>query len=192
MRQTTQNNDQRLFARIKQGDEKAYEHLFKQYYVSLTAFANTFVHDLDMAEGIVQNVFVKLWEKRSQYEISSVKSYLMIAVRNGCHNELKRVKHERDFKSTVRMEDVIETTNYSDSGVMDLIAQVIELLPEQRRRIFKLNRLEGLKYREIAEKLSISPKTVEVQMGKALKFLRIRLLDLKKQVYCVDNNRSRY
>ncbi|GAF05144.1 RNA polymerase sigma-70 factor [Saccharicrinis fermentans] len=188
MRQsTTQNNDQRLFNRIKEGDEKAYEQLFKQYYVSLTAFANTLVHDLDMAESIVQNVFVKLWEKRRQYEITAVKSYLIIAVRNSCHNELKRVQHERDFKNTVCMEDVVEMVNYSDSGVMEHIAQVIELLPEQRRRIFKLNRLEGLKYREIAEKLSISPKTVEVQMGKALKFLRVHLLDLKKQVYYVDN-----
>ncbi|MGQ1787881.1 MULTISPECIES: RNA polymerase sigma-70 factor [unclassified Saccharicrinis] len=184
MRQKTgKYNDQLLFAQVKKGDEKAFEQIFRRYYVGLTAFAKTFVHDIDMSESVVQNVFVKLWEKRKQYEITSLKSYLMIAVRNSCHNEIKRVQHERDFKKAVQSEEAIETVNYPDSGAMERIAQTIERLPEQRKRIFKLNRLEGLKYREIAEKLNISPKTVETQMGKALKFLRENLLELKKQVY---------
>ena len=179
------NNDQITLALIKNGDKKAFEKMFKQYYVQLTAFAHTYMHDIDLAESIVQNVFVKLWEKRKQYEINSLKSYLMIAVRNSCHNELKRKQHERDLKLSVRPEDVIENANYSDSGTLDRINQTIEKLPEQRKRIFKLSRLEGLKYREIAEKLNISPKTVEAQMGKALKFLRENLLELKKQVYSI-------
>ncbi|WP_075591588.1 RNA polymerase sigma-70 factor [Labilibacter marinus] len=177
------NSAENLFGLIKQGDESAFEELFRLHYVSLTAFANSFMHDLDIAESIVQNVFVKLWEKRSKYEINSLKSYLMIAVRNSCHNELKRLQHERSYKKTITSEDVIAEVNYSDSGVMERISETINQLPEQRKRIFKLNRLEGLKYREIAERLNISPKTVEVQMGKALKFLRENLLELKKQVY---------
>ena len=179
------NNDQITFALIKNGDEEAFEKMFKQYYVQLTAFAHTYMHDIDLAESLVQNVFVKLWEKRKQYEINSLKSYLMIAVRNNCHNELKRKQHERDLKLSVRPDDIIENANYSDSGTLERINQTIEKLPEQRKRIFKLNRLDGLKYREIAEKLNISPKTVEAQMGKALKFLRENLLELKKQVYSI-------
>ena len=177
------HNGHNLFDQIKKGDERAFEQVFRAHYTSLTAFAHTFLHDIDLSESIVQNVFVKLWEKRKQYEISSLKSYLMIAVRNSCHNELKRIKSDRTYKSSLKNEDLVEMANFSDSGTMEKIAQTIEKLPEQRKRIFKLNRLDGLKYREIAEKLNISPKTVEIQMGKALKFLRENLLELKKQVY---------
>ncbi len=177
------NNDKFFFSRIKRGDKKAFEQLFKQHYVHLTAFANTLVHDLDLAESTVQNVFVKLWEKREKYDISSIKSYLLIAVRNSCHNELKRLQHQKSLNDLVLDEDMVETVNYSDFGAMEKISKTIDLLPEQRKKIFKLNRLEGLKYREIAEQLNISPKTVEIQMGKALKFLRDNLLELKKQVY---------
>ena len=177
------DSQQNLFSLIKKGNERAFEQVFKEHYANLTAFAHTYLHDFDLSESVVQNVFVKLWEKRKQYEVTSLKSYLIIAVRNSCHNELKRIKNERAYKRTVQTEALVEVANYSDSGTMEKIAQTIEKLPEQRKKIFKLNRLEGLKYREIAEKLNISPKTVEVQMGKALKFLRENLLELKKQVY---------
>ncbi|TLX74890.1 RNA polymerase sigma-70 factor [Labilibacter sediminis] len=178
------NMDENLiFNKIQNGDRDAFEHLFKTNYVHLVAFANTFMHDIDIAESLVQNVFVKLWDKRKQYQISSLKGYMMVAVRNSCQNEIKRQKHEKVFKQNIDRESIIEHVNYSDSRVMEKITEAINQLPEQRKRIFKLNRLEGLKYREIAERLNISPKTVEAQMGKALKFLRENLLELKKQVY---------
>ncbi len=175
--------DINIFDKIKNGDEKAFELVFKEHYLHLVAFANTFLHDIDNAENIVQNIFVKLWENRNQYKISSLKGYLMIAVRNSCNNELKRLHHERTFQKSIENDELVESINFSDSKVMDKISSIINQLPEQRKRIFKLNRLEGLKYREIATKLNISPKTVEVQMGKALKFLRENLIELKKQVY---------
>ena len=178
-----ENKDQLLFALIKKGDENAFEQMFRQYYVHLTALANKFLHDIDLSESIVQNVFVKLWEKRNQYDIKSLKSYLMIAVRNSCHNEIKRAKQVQVYKNNIPSDEIIQAVNYSDFGAMERINQTIDKLPEQRKKIFKLNRLEGLKYREIAERLNISPKTVEIQMGKALKFLRENLLELKKQVY---------
>ncbi len=172
-----------IFERIKDGDEKAFEQVFKENYLHLVAFANSFLHDIDNAENIVQNIFVKLWDNRKQYKISSIKGYLMIAVRNSCNNEIKRIYHERTYKHSIEHEELIDNIKFSDSLVMDKISTIINQLPEQRRKIFKLNRLEGLKYREIATKLNISPKTVEIQMGKALKFLRENLLELKKQVY---------
>ncbi|MCW3787702.1 RNA polymerase sigma-70 factor [Plebeiibacterium sediminum] len=175
--------DALVFEKIKNGDEKAFEKVFRDNYVHLVAFANTFLHDIDSAENIVQNIFVKLWENRKQYNISSIKGYLMISVRNSCNNEIKRIYHERTYQHSIENDEMIESINYSDSRVMDKISSIINQLPEQRKKIFKLNRLEGLKYREIAVKLNISPKTVEIQMGKALKFLRENLLELKKQVY---------
>ncbi len=177
------DNQTPIFERIKNGDERAYEQLFKENYVHLVAFANSFIHDIDNAENIVQNVFVKLWENRKQYNISSINGYLMIAVRNSCNNEIKRIQHERVYQKSIEHEELIDNIKFSDSRIMDRISAIINQLPEQRRKIFKLNRLEGLKYREIATKLNISPKTVEIQMGKALKFLRENLIELKKQVY---------
>ena len=174
-----------LFDLIKKGDEMAFELVFKEFYASLTAFAHTFLHDIYLSENIVQNVFIKLWEKRMQYEITSLKSYLFIAVRNSCNNELKRIKSERSYKNSLSQEEFIKSENYSDTRTLEEIINTIEKLPEQRKKIFKLSRLDGLKYREIADKLKISPKTVEVQMGKALKFLRENLLELKKQVYII-------
>jgi len=172
-----------LFEKIKNDDERAFEQAFKENYVHLVAFANSFLHDIDNAENIVQNIFVKLWENRKQYNISSLNGYLMIAVRNSCNNEIKRIHHERIYQQSIENEELIDNIKFSDSRIMDKISTIINQLPEQRRKIFKLNRLEGLKYREIATKLNISPKTVEIQMGKALKFLRENLVELKKQVY---------
>ncbi len=177
------NSNELLFEKIQNSDAKAFEQLFNMHYLHLVAFANTFLHDIDNAENIVQNIFVKLWENREEYKIQSITGYLMVAVRNSCHNEIKRQQHQRTYELNNDNQEIIEHVNYSDSGVMNKINAIINQLPEQRKKIFKLNRLEGLKYREIAEKLNISQKTVETQMGKALKFLRDNLLELKKQVY---------
>jgi RNA polymerase sigma-70 factor (ECF subfamily) len=183
LKENHNNANDILFEKIKSGDKKAFESLFKEHYLHLVAFANTFLHDMNNAENIVQNIFVKLWEKRKKYKISSIKGYLMVAVRNSCHNEIKRLQHEQNFMLSMKKTDAFEIVNYSDSRVMEKIENIINQLPEQRKRIFKLNRLEGLKYREIAARLNISPKTVEIQMGKALKFLREHLIEIKKQVY---------
>lgn len=179
------NTEQTIFERIQNDDYKAFETTFREHYVHLVAFANTILHDIENAENIVQETFVKLWENRKKYKISSLKGYLMVAVRNSCHNEIKRIKNQQKYQLSIAKEDTIQQFNYSDSRVMNKIIQIINQLPEQRKKIFKLNRLDGLKYREIAEKLNISPKTVEIQMGKALKFLRENLVELKKHVYSI-------
>jgi RNA polymerase sigma-70 factor (ECF subfamily) len=185
MQQCTSNkpDDNEIFFRIQEGDPLAFELVFKAYYIPMVGYANTILHDMDMAENIVQNVFVKLWENRTKYHIKNLKGYLLVAVRNSCNNEFKRIHHENEYQKQLDNNILTGTLNFSDSVVMDKINQVINQLPEQRKRIFKLSRLEGLKYREIAKKLNISPKTVEIQMGKALKFLREHLMELKKQVY---------
>ncbi len=176
-------NDLNLYKKIQTGDRIAFEILFKRYYVSMVAFANTFLHDLDNAENLVQETFVKLWENRRKYEIKSFKNYLLVAVRNSCQNDLKKNKKSVLYDNLNETGELAQQENYSDFKVINQINNVIEKLPEQRKKIFKLNRLDGLRYKEIADKLNISPKTVEVQMGKALKFLRTQLLELKKQVY---------
>jgi len=175
------SDDKELLLRLKNGDKNAFEEIFKKYYSSMVFFALNYLNDKDLSESIIQEVFVKLWEKRSLLEIRSLKGYLVVTVRNRCHNELKRQGVIRNYAKRKDLNDE-EWPEFSEQEYLKKIYSVIEELPPARKKILKLKLLDGLKYKEIAQKLSISPKTVEVQMGKALKYLRERLMPLKKQI----------
>lgn len=170
-----------LLMRLREGDKLAFEIIFKRYYAPMVLFALNYLHDKDRSESIVQDVFVKFWEKRFALEVSSLQGYLVVSVRNRCHNELKRQGVVRSYEKSVEP-DVAIWPQYQDMQSVEQINRIIEELPPRRKIIFKMSRIEGLRYKEIAEKLTISPKTVEVQMGKALKYLREKLLPLKKQL----------
>ncbi|WP_289054593.1 RNA polymerase sigma-70 factor [Carboxylicivirga marina] len=176
------NHDTLLLQKIKAGDEYAFELVFKNYYPHLVLLAQKYLGDKDLSESIVQSVFVKMWENRKTVEIRSLRGFLVVAVRNKCTNELKHRQVVREYeKVNVHKEEAV-WMSFNENVYLQKINNVIEELPEQRKRIFKMSRMDGLKYREIAEKLNISPKTVEVQMGKALKYLREQLQPLKKQL----------
>jgi RNA polymerase sigma-70 factor (ECF subfamily) len=167
---------------ITLGNMKAFETLFRQYYQMLCSFALKFVGDPDTAEEIVQDLFYTLWEKRMELQINtSVKSYLFTSVHNRC---LKFIQHQaveqkyRNYYLKQGSEIDTEPDNPANVGEMQqIIDQTLNSLPERCGRIFRLNRFEGLKYHEIAVKLSISVKTVEANMGKALRILRKNLRD---------------
>ncbi len=163
-------------------DKKAFEALFRGYFVKLCAFANKFTGDLDTSKEIVHDIFVSLWEKRDTIDPGkSLKSYLFASVHNRCLNYI------RDNKKFDRGDYLIEKIDneYQDipgegldeSELKKKIAKALDTLPGKCRQIFEMNRFEQLKYKEIAEKLDISVKTVETQMSKALKVLREQLKD---------------
>ncbi|MFH0761637.1 MAG: RNA polymerase sigma-70 factor [Bacteroidota bacterium] len=162
-------------------DLAGFENLFKMHYSRLCAYANLFLNDPDASEDIVQDVFLKLWKNRKELSISTtIQSYLFRAVRNGCMNMIDHILVREAYK-VVNEEEIrrAEQEPINETMVSELeqrIRETIELLPEERRKIFLLSRFEGLKYREIADKLNISVKTVENQMYQALRFLRERLV----------------
>ncbi len=165
---------------ISLGDLKAYEILFRQYYQMLCNYSLRFVNDPDVAEEIVQDLFYTLWEKRMDIQIStSIKSYLFSAVHNRCLKFIEHRNVEQRYRSYyLQHESEIDSEPYDSANVSEMqqiIHQTLDSLPERCGRIFRLNRFEGLKYHEIAEKLSISVKTVEANMGRALKLLRKNL-----------------
>ncbi|MBX2974377.1 MAG: RNA polymerase sigma-70 factor [Flavobacteriales bacterium] len=168
------------FAPIAAGDRNAFEALFKLHYRPLCAFAIQYVKDADRAEDLVQDLFFRLWMDRERTKVTiSLKSYLFQAVRNRCLNALNAQGRVRSLNEEV--DEVEEETGRTEDEHTERAARVhaaIEGLPEERRKVFKLSRHEGLKYHEIAERLGISVKTVENQMGKALKTLREELADL--------------
>lgn len=168
------------FAPIAAGDRAAFEALFRLHYRPLCAFAVQYVKDTDKAEDLVQDLFFRLWLDRAKLAITtSLKAYLFASVRNRCLNEVKSAGRVRVLNEEADEHAMDEER--SEDEHTERIARVqaaIELLPEERRKVFKLSRYEGLKYHEIAARLGISVKTVENQMGKALKSLREELADL--------------
>ena len=172
-----------IFLLASTGNEAAFERFFKTYYQSLLHYAYVMLRDEVIAEEMVQQVFYKLWEKREKLEIrTSRKAFLYKAVHNECLNYLKHEKHKRAHeKYAVMMNDEVYREKTNDpmhlTELQERLQKAMSELPEQCRNIFYLNRIEELKYREIAEELGLSVKTVEAQISKALKVLRKKLAD---------------
>jgi RNA polymerase sigma-70 factor, ECF subfamily len=177
-----QTIDSDILLAIRQGNERVFETVFRKHYQSLCNYACGILKDMDDAEEVVQSIFMKFWEQREGIEINvSLKSYLYRAVHNTCLNRLKHLKiqevhkqyvgnyFEENYDSATEMMDKVELENR--------IADALEKLPEQCRRIFKMSRFEELKYQEIADRLGLSIKTIENQIGKALRIMRTELAD---------------
>lgn len=171
-----------LVQQMKEGNKPAFEKLFHEHYEMLCRFGYRWVQDADQVEEIVQETFVGLWEKRESLNITgSFKSYLFSAIRNACLNHIKHLKVRAEHQSYVQatanpnLDSVDQQVQASE--LAKAFANAVDELPERCREVFKLSREEGKKYAEIAEELGISVKTVENQMGKALKMLRERLKD---------------
>jgi RNA polymerase sigma-70 factor (ECF subfamily) len=159
-----------------------FEMVFREHYAVLCSYANQFLKDTDLSEEVVQEVMVKLWTQRATIVIeSSVRSYLFRAVRNGCMNHFKHQEVRKEYQLKLDQSGRQEQPSAEDALIISeldgRIRVAIGNLPTERQKIFILSRYEGLTYLQIADKLKISVKTVENQMGKALKTLREELSD---------------
>ena len=177
-----QTIDSDILLAIRQGNERVFETIFRKHYQALCNYANGILKDMDDAEEVVQSIFTKFWEQREGIEINvSLKSYLYRAVHNTCLNRLKHLKIQEVHKQYVG--NYYEENHDSATEMMDKselenrIADALEKLPEQCRLIFKMSRFEELKYQEIANRLGLSIKTIENQIGKALRIMRTELAD---------------
>jgi RNA polymerase sigma-70 factor (ECF subfamily) len=174
--------DTEIIRRIRQGDKTEFESLFRSSYVSLVRYAKSIIRDHDAAEEIVQDLFFRLWQDRERINIeSSLNGYLFRAVHNKCLHYINHMrivgKHAEETIAgqTPRVEDPVDIIRYKE--LQEKINMILERLPGRCSMIFCMNRFEGLKYNEIAEKLSLSVKTVEANMGRALKEFRKALIE---------------
>jgi len=172
-------NEAERVNKIRLGDSAAFEDLFNSYCQQLINFARRYVFDKQIAENIVQDVFVNVWQSRTNLDPSKmIKAYLFTAVKN---NSLKHLRHlnieNKGIESTPPYisDDERPDRKLDEKELAIKVHQAIDELPEKCKEIFKMNRFENLKYVEIAKILNISIKTVETQMGRALKKLRERL-----------------
>lgn len=175
-------NKREIFLKINRGDLSTFEQVFRTLYPELCAYANRFLKDMDFAEESVQDVFYHLWEKRGKLIVeTSLTSYLYRAVRNKCLQSIEHraveLKYEQYFMQQKDYDNMDASEPVQMSELNEIISKTLDALPPRCSRIFRLNRFEGLRYKEIAQKLSLSVKTVEANMGKALKLFRENLKD---------------
>jgi RNA polymerase sigma-70 factor (family 1) len=171
-----------FITRLTQGDARAFECLFKRYYPRLTIFANRFLNDIAASEEIVSDIFVLLWEQGHEINFTgTVSAYLFKSVQNRCLNYLKHQKIENLYVNYLEREHLLNETAFAAESAYlekEMARQIniaLQNLPEKCREIFMMSRFEHMKYKDIAGKLNLSPKTVERQISIALDKLR-RLL----------------
>ncbi len=167
--------DNILLSRIRKGDEEAFAVLFGEYYVPMCRYARLFLKDKESSEDVAMVVFTKIWKNRSQIEsVNSMSSYLFRSVRNGCLNQLRKKAELDGVKMDPSMENLLtcEDSSIEVNELNRFIEEAIMALPEKCRDVFVKSRYDRLTNREIAEQMSISVKTVEAQITKALKRIK--------------------
>jgi len=172
-----------------QDDDKAFESLFYLLYTSLIKFCTMYIHQKEAAEEIVSDVFVKCWiNRRKLTDVHNIDTYLFVAVRNQSLNYIKKYSH-------IHVVQVDDTNEWKQIKTFDpqeelekkelifRMEQSIEALPRQCRIIFRLIREDGMKYKDVAEILNISPRTVQTQLFRAIKKLSAVLSDISCQLF---------
>ncbi|MBD8487780.1 RNA polymerase sigma-70 factor [Echinicola sp. CAU 1574] len=180
MRALLNYTDLELITLLRQGELTAFDELYYRYVPKVLGFAKTFILDKDEAEEAVQEVFIKIWEKRDTLKSElNFKSYLFVAVKNQVYNKL------RNAKKFVRVEDLEIDVASTEMHVDDELAYheleqatfgLLDQLPQIQKKVFTLNKLEGLSHKEIAAMLNISVRTVEHHVYLASKQLRASIL----------------
>lgn len=161
-----------------------FEELFKGLFKPLCAFAMKFTGDVDTSRNLVHEVFIQVWEKfHSLPPDTNYKSYCYTAVRNRCLNHIRDKKKFVIIEKAADAEPQVTNTALETAELEQKIEAAIAALPERCRMVFELNRIEGLKYAEIADKMNISVKTVEAQMSKALALMREHLREFLTLVF---------
>lgn len=172
-------NDSELIQRIQFGDKEAFSQLYQTYFFNLCEFAYRYVKMPSVCEELVQDLFLNIWMMREQWEPEgSIRPYLYKSIKNRAFDYLKHQKVERKYLDWRKMEQELDSRqrtlslHQEEQELAEAIEDAIAQLPDRRQEIFLLSREDGLTYREIAEVLDISVKTVETQMGRSLKTLR--------------------
>ena len=171
--------DQELLDRLRQGGQDAFDTIFRTYYASLVGLAEGILRQRAVAEEVAQDVMLELWRRRESLSVQeSLRAYLFRAARNRALNHVRHERVERRGEVTLAGESATAPTaprKLAEEEIDGAVREAVAELPDRCREVFELSRVQGLKYAEIAGVLGISVKTVEAQMGKALRTLRERL-----------------
>lgn len=168
-------------AALKEGDQKVFEKIYAQHYKRLCVFLMGYCSDKDIVEDVVQDVFVKLWLNKEQLEIkSSLTAYLFKVAYNLLMDNYREYKKHNKFLDSYYynlMLSSLEVDPKSDSERLHKLEECINKLPPKCKEVFLENKIKGLKYQEVAQKLKVSVKNVEAHISRALAYLRTCLKD---------------
>jgi RNA polymerase sigma-70 factor (ECF subfamily) len=168
-------------SKIRGSDIREFERMFGQYYEPLCRHANKILNDMDTAEDLVQEFFYQFWKNRASFTVRlSLKAYLYQSIRNNALHHLEHLAVRKAYENRIISESGADDeaqmqTETELNDLADIVNKTLQRMPERCSRIFRMNRFDGRKYREIADILSISVKTVEADMGKALQMFRVSL-----------------
>lgn len=168
-------SDRYLVERIQKGDRSAFRQLFDRYYALFVSFARKLLRDDQVAEDLVQNVFVRVWSSRERLDIDrNIRSYLLVAVRNEVFCYLRGIGRElhEQLSDDARVTDTDAAQIMSAKDMERGIRQIIADMPERRREVFCMSRNENLSNQEIADRLGLSVRTVEKHIENALTDIR--------------------
>lgn len=178
---------------IRKGNRNEFGRVYSEYFDMLFNLANQYLMDQDEAYGIVQDSFIKLWEnKRKLKKNSNLKNYLYTVVKNQCLNLLRERKNQvflsngvADLESEYNYEALTEFADNAEDyeKMREEMHAAIEALPEDLKVVFKMNRFEGMRYKDIAQQFNLSQKAIEARMSKALKLIRERLQEYKGVIH---------
>lgn len=158
--------------RLINGDEKVFKSLFDQLYVGMVQRAVYYTNDLDIAEDVVQEVFMRLWEKREELRgIQNIQGYLLFSIRNKCLNLLEHQQVIDKYRQYCLLQEVREDEDEPETFIEE-VGNLLNKLPEKRRKVLEMSVLESKSYAEIASSLGISLNTVKDHVKKAYAFLR--------------------
>lgn len=172
--------DKDVIVNLKNGNEEAFEALFWEYNTHIYHFVYSLLYDKSMAEDLTQNVFLKIWERREHIDVEqSFDSYLFTIARHLVYKETEKRLLSESLTEALQKQlsdgDTLMEDKIDAESLREYIDSLIEELPPARREIFRLSRKEHLSYKEIALRLSISEKTVDTQLNRALRYMRERL-----------------
>lgn len=180
MKETYQSDNDFLLSAVQRGDQKAFDTLFRRYYPMLCAYGHRFV-ELEDAEEIVEDSLLWIWENRETLVIeSSLNSYLFKMVYRRALNKLAHIDatQRADTRFYEEMQEMLQDTNYYQiEELAKRIEDAVAALPESYREAFVMHRFRDMSYKEIAETLGVSPKTIDYRIQQALKQLRVDLKD---------------
>ena len=180
MKGTYQSDNDFLLSAVQRGDQKAFDTLFRRYYPMLCAYGHRFL-DLEDAEEIVEDSLLWIWENRETLVIeSSLNSYLFKMVYRRALNKLAHIDatQRADTRFYEEMQEMLQDTDYYQiEELAKRIEDAVAALPESYREAFVMHRFRDMSYKEIAETLGVSPKTIDYRIQQALKQLRVDLKD---------------
>ncbi len=172
---------------LRTDPDGAFRLMYQHYYQPLCCYVLRFVDSTDEAEDIVQSLFVHLWGKQAQLmEAANIRAYLYRSARNASLNSLRSRRENQSLSDLdIELLDLASNTAEAEPSKYDCVAQAIDALPPQCKRIFELNRLEGYSYKEIAGQLNISHRTVDSHLNTAMRTLRDKLNPVLVTIICI-------